>query len=133
MPIIDSAGSHIIIQALIVLFAVYAITRTLLRYRKGNISLGETAVWVCFWIGAGLLVMKPDLTQKLARVLGVGRGADAVFYLGLVGLSYAFFRLYLRSRNTEQQITRLVRELALRDAEREKPGESKAGPVSGTH
>ena len=112
--------SHLIIQIIIALFAFYALMRTLFRYRKGTISLGETLLWSCFWIAVGVVGFKPDVTQRVAAILGVGRGADAVFYFGLLGLSYAFFRLYLKNRNTEQQITQLVRKLALKEADREK-------------
>ena len=119
MPNADHTGSHLIIQLIIALFALYALMRTLFRYRKGTISLGETLLWSCFWIAVAVVGFKPDVTQRVAAILGVGRGADAVFYLGLLGLSYAFFRLYLKNRNTEQQITQLVRKLALKEAERE--------------
>ncbi len=112
----------LIIQVLIVAFALYALTRAFLRFRKGIISVTEFFVWGCFWIAVGVCVLAPGITQWFAGILGVGRGADAVFYLGLVGLSYAFFRSYLRMRHLEQQITLLVRKLALKDAgEREKP------------
>ncbi|PYI99833.1 MAG: hypothetical protein DME25_22075 [Verrucomicrobia bacterium] len=109
----------LIIQILIVSFVVYALTRTVLRFRRGTISLGELALWSCFWIAGGVCVLAPGITQWFAGILGVGRGADAVFYLGLVGLSYAFFRLYLRIRHAEQQLTLLVRQLALKEAERQ--------------
>lgn len=103
----------LIIQVLIVGFTLYALTRTFIRFRKRTITSGEWALWSCFWIGVGVLVMEPGLTQWFARILGVGRGADAVFYIGLVALSYAFFRLYLRSRHMDQQLTLLVRRLAI--------------------
>jgi hypothetical protein len=109
----------IVIQILIVAFALYALTRTLLRFRKGGIGPAEWLAWSGFWVAVGVGVMAPGLTQWFAGLLGVGRGADAVFYLGLVGLSYAFFRLYLRLRHVEQQLTQLVRQLALKEAERE--------------
>lgn len=106
----------ILIQIVVVLFSLYAAGRTVGRFRKGTISLVELIVWLTFWIAVGILVLVPEMTQKLARVLGVGRGADAVFYISLVGLSYAFFRLYLRLRQLEQQLTLLVRKLALQEA-----------------
>ena len=108
----------ILLQVAVVLFALYAAARTLSRFRKGTIGTGELVVWLLFWSAVGFCVLVPDVTWWLARLLGVGRGADAVFYLSLVGLSYAFFRLYLRLRQTEQQITLLVRKLALKDAPR---------------
>ena len=103
----------LIIQILIVGLALYALTRTFNRFRKRAITGTEWLWWSLFWIGVGVVVMEPGMTQWFARILGVGRGADAVFYLGLVGLSYGFFRIYLRSRHTDQQLTVLVRRLAI--------------------
>jgi hypothetical protein len=109
----------LIIQILIVLFAVYAIMRTFFRFRRGGIGLSEVLLWTCFWLAGAVCVLYPGITQWFAGILGVGRGADAVFYLGLVGLSYAFFKVYLRIRQAEQQLTLLVRRLALKEAEHE--------------
>ena len=104
----------ILIQIVVVLFAAYAAARSVARFRKRTIGLGELIVWLGFWAGVGFCVLVPQLIQWFAHLLGVGRGADAVFYLGLVGLSYAFFRLYLRTRLMEQHLTELVRKLALK-------------------
>jgi len=115
----SSSQSHphlILIQVVVVLFAFYAGTRAVGRFRKGTIGTTELILWLLFWMGAGFCVMVPNITWSLARLLGVGRGVDAVIYLTLVGLSYAFFRLYLRLRQMEQQITLLVRKLALKEA-----------------
>jgi small membrane protein len=112
----------LIIQVLVVLFALYALSRTVRRFRQRVIGLGELGLWSCFWIAAGVLVLKPEITQWVAGLLGVGRGADAMFYIGLIGLSYAFFRIYLRTRNLEQQITGLVRKLAIEGAKKNHEG-----------
>ncbi len=106
----------ILIQVVVVLFACYAAARAVGRFRKGVISASELLVWFGFWLAVGVCVLVPQVTQWFANLLGVGRGADAVFYVTLVGLSYAFFRLYLRLRHLEQQLTVLVRQLALKDA-----------------
>jgi small membrane protein len=105
-----------VIQILIALFALYAATRALLRFRRGSIGLAELALWLCFWAAVAVCVLRPGITQWVASILGVGRGADAVTYLSLVALSYVFFRVYLRIRHSEQQLTRLVRALALEHA-----------------
>jgi small membrane protein len=106
----------ILIQVVVVLFALYAASRAVGRFRKGTIGLGELMLWLVFWAAVGVVVLVPNATNTVARFLGVGRGADAVFYLSLVGLSYAFFRLYLRLRHLEQELTLLVRRLALQEA-----------------
>lgn len=110
----------ILIQVVVVVFAAYAAARSVSRFRRRTIGLGELIVWLGFWAAVGLCVLVPQLIQRFAQVLGVGRGADAVFYLSLVGLSYAFFRLYLRTRHMEQQLTMLVRKLALKEGPRQR-------------
>ena len=116
-----------LIQVLIGSFSLYALVRTFLRFRKRSIGLMELVLWSCFWAAVGVCVMLPDITQWFARILGVGRGADAVFYFSIVALSYAFFRLYLRSRHLEQQLTLLVRKLALEKRIDEDKVQNRAG------
>ena len=106
------------ILVLIVGMALYAIIKATLRFRSGTIGRTELVLWIAFWAATGICVVDPALTELIARVLGVGRGADAVFYVSIVGLSYAFFRLYMRTRHLDHQLTDLVRRLALADAAR---------------
>jgi hypothetical protein len=101
------------IQILVVLFAIFAWTRVLARFRKATIGLGEFALWTGVWLVAIIGVLLPQTTQWLADLLGVGRGADAVFYVTIVVLFYIAFRLHLKIRGLEHQITDLVRKLAL--------------------
>jgi hypothetical protein len=100
-----------------------------MRFRSRTIGLRELLLWSGFWIAVGFFVMAPGLMQWFAGILGVGRGADAVFYVSIVALSYAFFRVYLRSRQIEQQLTVLVRKLAIerREAEDRAEGRDSAG------
>lgn len=60
-----------------------------------------------------VLVASPNLSTAIARTLGVGRGADLVMYLGLVGTGFVLLLLFSRIRALESQITALVRELAV--------------------
>jgi len=106
-----------IIQILIVVFSLYVLGRTILRYTQGSMSVGELVLWSGLWSAVGVCVLFPQITQVAASILGVGRGADAVLYLSSVSLSYAFYRMYLRIRTMEQEITMLVRKLAVAEAE----------------
>lgn len=107
------------IQVLILGFSVYALARTFLRFRNRTISGAEWLLWSAFWGAVAVFILDPELTQRIARVLGVGRGADAVFYLAIVGLSYGIFRLYLRLRHQDQMLTLLVRKLAIENRKSE--------------
>jgi hypothetical protein len=46
---------------------------------------------------------------------------DAVIYLSIIAISYGLFRMYARLEFIEQEITGIVRELALREKGGEGP------------
>jgi len=107
-----------IIQILISLFVLFAISRVWLRYNDGSISLVGTFVWSILWIGLGVVVWEPNITTTLASMIGVGRGVDALVYLSIVVLFYGLFRVYVKMEFLEHEITSLVRNKALREAQR---------------
>lgn len=72
-------------------------------------------------VGIGL-VLFPGLATRLANFVGVGRGADLIFYLFIVIALAAIFNLHLQIRANKEMVTELVRSLALlsaRDPSRE--------------
>lgn len=67
-------------------------------------------------ITAIAFVLWPDLTNTIAHRLGVGRGADLIYYLCILIFSFVLMKLYARTRRLEKQITALIREDALKKA-----------------
>jgi hypothetical protein len=65
-----------------------------------------------FGVGA-LFALQPELTTVLANSVGIGRGADLIFYLSVLLLFFLSFNFYLRFRTLEQRFTALARELAI--------------------
>jgi len=66
---------------------------------------------------AGMLfVIFPDFTTKISSFLGVGRGADLLFYMAIVSFSYLIMLLYSKIRKLEIQLTELLRSQALAGA-----------------
>ncbi len=102
-----------IIQFLIIVFALFAITRTVRQFRKGVVTRTWLLFWILFWIVAGVVAALPQTADALARVVGVGRGADVVIYLSLVVIFYLIFRLYVKIEQVEGEITHLVRKLSV--------------------
>ena len=96
-----------------VLIGVLGTIYTLLRFREGKMSLGMLLVWSAIWIIIILISLFPAETGAFAPLLGIGRGLDLVFILGLIGCYYLIFRIYNMIENVEQEITHLVREIAL--------------------
>ena len=62
---------------------------------------------------AALAVVFPGLTDQAARTVGVGRGADLINYLVEVSLLFVIGHYYTKFVEHQQQITQLVRELAI--------------------
>jgi len=102
-----------VIQILIVVFALFAISRTIWQFKKGALTIAWLLFWILFWLAAGTVALLPQTTDTVARLVGVGRGADAVIYLSLIALFYLVFRTYVKIEKTEHEITKLVRKLSL--------------------
>ncbi len=63
-------------------------------------------------------VWQPDRTTRIATFIGVGRGADMIFYSWLV-ISFALFlNNHIRQRRTLEMVTQLSREVAILTAVR---------------
>ena len=54
--------------------------------------------------------------EQIAHFFGVGRATDLVFYLGTLLSFYCFFTLYLKQEIANENITMLVRKIAIDDA-----------------
>ena len=69
--------------------------------------------------GSGLLfVWQPELTQQIAVFIGVGRGADMIFYSWLVVSLALFLNFHVKQRAYLESLTILARELAILNAKR---------------
>jgi len=80
--------------------------------------------WIAVWIAAAVAIARPAITMAVAHVLGIGRGADLVFYCAILAMLIALFLIYLRFKRLERDITAIVRHLALRDGEADEAGSS---------
>lgn len=96
-----------------ILIGIIGIIFTLLRFREGKISLGMLIVWNAIWIIIIVISIFPNSTGKFASLTGIGRGLDLIFILAIIGCYYLIFKIYNMIENIEQDITHLVREIAL--------------------
>ncbi|MBI4599514.1 DUF2304 domain-containing protein [Candidatus Uhrbacteria bacterium] len=101
------------IQILITAVSAVIIGKALSKLKRREVHGGTCSAWILFWIAVIALVWQPNLTNYLAYILQVTRGADAIFYLSLVGIFYLLFRIFIRLERMDQEITTIVREIAL--------------------
>jgi hypothetical protein len=65
---------------------------------------------------AVFFIIFPDYTSTIANKLGVGRGADLLFYICILLFLFLIMKLFSKIRRLEQQLTRLVRDNAKSEA-----------------
>lgn len=100
--------AQVLLIVLIAAVVVYVFTlRTMLTDR---LAMLVVAVAGC------ILVAWPGLSTDVAKLVGIGRGTDLVFYLFVVFCLFRFVSTAAGMRRLEERFTRVVREAALRDA-----------------
>lgn len=108
------------IRIIFTIFAVFAWSRVFIKFRTKNMNAKEFIFWSAVWISALAVVYIPGKTDVLAKVMGMGRGFDAVTFLSVISLFYIIYRLYVKSNEHDQVITALVRQIALKNATNKK-------------
>ncbi len=71
--------------------------------------------WIVLAALGATAMIAPDATTRIARTVGIQRGADLVLYSGVLAGIAVSFLFYARMRRTDRAITLLVRRLALED------------------
>ncbi|CAN5375200.1 hypothetical protein BH09SUM1_BH09SUM1_02440 [soil metagenome] len=97
----------ILIAGTIGLLALMMRRRTVLQERLLGVLLG------CLII---LAVVLPNLTNTVANALGVGRGADLVFYCSFLMGCYLSIQFYGHLRDQDRKLTELTRAIAIAHA-----------------
>lgn len=70
------------------------------------------------WIAAAVLIADPASATSLARLVGIGRGTDLVFYVFMLVTPAVLFHLYSQQFRMRQDIVLLARREALRTSRR---------------
>lgn len=102
-------------QILGLTFIAIILLRVLHSIRTRQLSMGTGIAWMLLWLCAAATTAQPKLTIWIARALGIGRGADLVFYGGILGMLIGFYAVFARLRRIEVSLTRIVRHLAIEE------------------
>lgn len=100
-------------QIIGIIVGLLGIMVTVIRFRDGKMSLGMLMVWSVIWIIVIGISFYPESTGFFASITGIGRGLDLILIVGLIGCYYLIFRIYNMVESIEEEITELVREIAI--------------------
>lgn len=91
---------------------------TLAAFVRSGFVRRDALAWCLAWAAAGVAIAWPQLTASVARMLGIGRGADLVLYCAVVVMMIGFLMVYTRLRQVRRDLTLVVRNLALLESDR---------------
>jgi len=97
--------SQVLLIAALVLFMFYI-------FRLRTAFLDRLVYVLCAIVGL-IFVIDPPFSTQIANLLGIGRGADLLFYLFIIASLFYAVETRSRLRRMEQQITKLVRQVAM--------------------
>jgi hypothetical protein len=112
--------NNMLIQIILVLTMIAALVMTWRRFRQRVIPFGEAFAWSVLWIVAAIVIVLPQVTSRLADIVGIGRGVDLVVYASVSILFLLVFKLFIQQEKLDRKLTDLVRHDALRDLDKHK-------------
>ncbi|WP_407453131.1 DUF2304 domain-containing protein [Methanobrevibacter sp.] len=95
------------------IISIIAIVWFLLRYLKEKNSLFTTILWTIFWIIVSLFAIFPNFSNSFARIFGITRGLDFIIIIVFAVLVYTIFNLYNRIDQLQDDVNKIVKEIAL--------------------
>ena len=102
-----------------IVFITFCAVQAALALRRFVKTRHVTAfAFAAAWSLAIVLIAKPGVTTQVAQSVGIGRGVDFVIYSLLLVFLWAHYQHYLRYKRVENEVTLLVRELAIAQAAR---------------
>ena len=97
-------------QVLAIASLLFILISYLRKFRRPALD----KLFIGFLMTIGIFfVLDPEITNQLAHFLGVGRGADLIFYLAILGFGYITVLLYSKIKKLEDQLTQIVRKQSL--------------------
>ena len=107
-----------VIQILGMIFAVFALLNVCLSYRKNTITTYSFILWSFVWFATLVVALYPNILRHVSNVFQIGRSIDALIYISIVVLFYLIFKIFVRLDDTNREMTKLVRLIALQNVQK---------------
>lgn len=97
------------IQVVLIIGVLSIFMYYILNLRNAFIELLAILLFAALSI---FFILFPEYTNSIAQQLGVGRGADLLFYICILLFLFLIMKLFARTRRLERMITEMVRNQA---------------------
>jgi len=103
-------------QILALIIILFFFSRLIWQKKKNQINSNEFVFWSMFWITAATAIIFIKEIDRLVAFLGFSReGIDILFYIAVIILFYLIFKIRIRQAKIEKEITKIVREIAIKN------------------
>jgi len=103
------------IQIIAIVFALFALTKVILKLRKKKLTINEFIFWASIWTLLIILSIFPDISHNIASFFGFGRGLDFFIVSSILLILYLIFRIFVRLEELDSKIAKLTRSIALKE------------------
>lgn len=108
-------------QILTPFLATIMLLRAFSFFRRGERSLRELLIQIIFWGSIAFIAFFPDFfINYVSRFTGIKSGITGILFLCILLLGMTVFYLLHENERRSQEITKLVRYLALSDFDKKK-------------
>jgi hypothetical protein len=103
-------------QSLALIIITIFISRLFWQKKKKLVSANEFIFWLIFWLLSGVAILSLKWIDKVVAGLGFSsQGIDVLLYLVIIVLVYLIFRVRIKLERLDQDITKIVREISLKN------------------
>ena len=106
------------IQLLAILFGLIMIYMTFLYFKRGNYGSVPFFFWLTIWLAFLVLATFPNFVYGIMDALSIQRTADFFVISALLVYSVVIFKLYVRNKELQAKIEKVVKKVAFDKAYR---------------
>lgn len=104
-----------LIKIFFIVFALWALARTLMRVRRRELSYALGSLGIIVWTCVIVFTLSPNWLDRIANFVGIGRGVDTAVYVSILVIFYLLFKIFVRLEWLEDHLTTVVRKDALHE------------------
>jgi len=113
-------GEFLAYQVIILILCGFLILRTIYLFLRKKKGIREVLLAILIWGSFSLISLFPIILQNFAHILGFELGVNALLVISTILIFFILLRTLLRMDKMQNDITKIVREIALKEVKKEK-------------